>query len=635
MQNKEEKKILKLITIIPIILVICISVVATYLFIVDKSNYHNINKQELKDEFIKKNKELGKTKVNEIYDYIEYEKKNSEYFLKETLKQRTDEVYNIINSIYLKYHKTHSKKTIMRKIKDFLYDYRFNNGRGYFYLYDLDGENIMHPINKNIVGKNVLRKDFAYVSVSVKKIFKSLKNKDKAFCDIRWKKPKAEGTYRKITYNRVFKAYNLVIGTGEYLENYENNIKNKVLKYINSHSYSQNGYVFIYDYKGKALAHFYKKFINKNRWEFKDKRGVFIIKELINIVKEKKEGFLTYIASLKPETKKPSLKTSFIKGFDTWQWAIGTGFYQDDVDREISKIENYEDAEKQKDIMNILMISIVLTIITILFSYFISSILKKMFLAHKEELLLYVNENRKKDSILAQQSKMVAVGEMIQNISHQWRQPLSTISTVSTGLKMKKEYSMLKDEDFDEGIEKISFYTHYLSQTIDDFRDYFSPDKTIKEFELKQMVEKSLKLLDVQLSENNINVIYKLDNIKVCSSESMLIQVLLNLFSNAKDEFIKRENEEHFIFVDAKIEDEVVLLVKDNAGGINPENLDKIFEIYFSTKDKKEGSGIGLYMVDEIIKSLKGSIIVRNEEYSYNDKSYKGAVFEIKLPNGK
>ncbi|MBS9782244.1 MAG: cache domain-containing protein [Arcobacter sp.] len=637
MVDKRERNILKLIKFVPITLSICLSLFVTYLFILSKSNYHEANKAELKKIYIKKNKQKIKDEVYRVYDYINYETKNAESYLKKSLKERNDEVYNIVNSIYKKYRKTHRKKTILKKINDFLNTYRFNEGRGYFYIYDLNGTNLIHPIKKHIVGKNVLKKDFSYISEGVRKIFSSFKNKNETFCEIKWDKPgDTKKLYDKITYNRIFKPYNIVIGTGEYLEEYEDNLKKRILKYLNHHTYSKNGYVFIIDYKGRMLSHFSKKLVNVNRINFKNIKGVFIIKDLINIAK-KGEDFYTYVATVKPQTGEPSLKTSFIKGFDKWQWAIGTGFYIDEVDKELNKIEKYSNAEAQKDIINIILLSLLITIFAAAFSIYISSLLKKMFLEHKEELLKQVEENRKKDSVLAQQSKMAAMGEMIQNISHQWRQPLSAISTVSSGLKIKKQYGTLEDEDFDKGIEKISFHTQYLSQTIDDFRDYFNPSKEIKAFSLKNTIDKSLKLLDVQLSENNIEIIDNIgDDVTICTCESMLMQVFINLFSNSKDEFIKNKDERHCIFLDFKEENnESIILIKDNAGGIAEENLEKIFEIYFSTKEEKEGSGIGLYMVSEIIKKLNAKIEVRNEDFTYEGKEYKGAVFEIRLASCK
>ncbi len=637
MSNKKEENILRLIKFVPVFSMMFLVFGITYFVVLNESDFHNENKKELKKLYIEKSKQKVKNEIYGIFDYIEYRTKNAEIFLKKDLKKRIDEVYKVMAFIYNKYKKTHTKEQIVEKIKDFLHSYSFNDGRGYFYMYYLDGTNILLPSNKSIEGTNILKNPLPYIHETANKVLLSLKGKNEAFCKIKWTKPNDKKTvYEKITYNRIFKPYDIIIGTGEYIENYENRLKKEILLYLNKHKHSKNKYIFIYDYNGKTLSHFYKKFVNKNRWDFKNKVGVFLIQDVVNLAKKEKEGFLTYIASFKPETKKPSLKTSFIKGFDKWQWAIGTGFYHDDVSQNIKEIEEYSEKQKKKDIINILIFSGIITVFVLVFSLYISNLLKRMFLEHKEELLKHTQEARKKDFILAQQSKMVAIGEMIQNISHQWRQPLSAVSSISSGLKLKKEYKILQDKEFDEGMEKIIFYTQYLSQTIDDFRNYFASNEELKSFNLKATIDKCIKLLEVQLNKNNIKIINNVEDFSVISRENMLIQVFLNFISNAKDEFIKKENKDRFIFIGLEERKEnFSILVKDNAGGIASENLDKIFSMYFSTKTNKEGSGIGLYMVREIVEGLNGEIKARNEEFIYEGKNYKGAVFEIILPLSK
>ncbi len=637
MTNKKEKNILKLINFVPVFLIICLSFGITYFIILDKNNSHNENKKELRELYIEKSKQKVKDRIYGIFDYMEYKTKNAEIFLKEDLKQRIDETYKIMNFIYNKYKKTHTKEQIIEKMKDFLQNYSFNEGRGYFYMYYLNGICILLPSDKSIEGTNILKSPLPHVRETASKVLSSLKDKNEAFCKIRWTKPNDKKTiYEKISYNKIFEPYNILIGTGEYLKNYEEKLKKEILSYLNNRIYSKNKYIFIQDYVGNTLSHSNKKIINTNRWNFKNKAGVFLVQEVVRIAKEEKEGFFTYIASYKPETKKPALKTSFVKGFDKWQWVVGTGFYHDDVSKDIKEIEEYSEKQKKKDIINILILSSIITIFVLLFSFYISHLLKKMFLEHKEELVKHTQEARKKDFILAQQSKIVAIGEIIQNISHQWRQPLSAISTISSGLVLKKQYDILEDKEFDESMEKISFYTQYLSQTIDDFRNYFAANEDIKFFNLRDTINKCAKLLEVQLNENDIKIINNVEDFTILSRENMLIQVFLNFISNSKDEFIKKENKDRFIFIDfEKREENFSILVKDNAGGILSENLDKIFSMYFSTKTKKEGSRIGLHMVKEIIKGLNGEIKARNEEFIYKGKNYKGAVFEIILPLSK
>ena len=226
---------------------------------------------------------------------------------------------------------------------------------------------------------------------------------------------------------------------------------------------------------------------------------------------------------------------------------------------------------------------------------------------------------------------MAAMGEMLENIAHQWRQPLSAISTISTGIKIQYEYSEVNKEDVIKSMNTIATTTKYLSQTIDDFRDYFNPLKEASYFNLRTIFEKVSDLLEPQLNLKNIQLIKDIDDIHIFGVENEFLQVIINILNNSKDEFDKKEFDKKYVFIDTKItDDEIIVILKDNAGGIDETIINKVFEPYFTTKIKSKGTGIGLYMSKEIIeKHMQGSLTVLNETYTYKEKSYIGAVFYI------
>ena len=243
---------------------------------------------------------------------------------------------------------------------------------------------------------------------------------------------------------------------------------------------------------------------------------------------------------------------------------------------------------------------------------------------------------RQKDKLLYQQSKMAAMGEMIGNIAHQWRQPLSAISTAASGMKIQKEFGNLSDKIFFETTDKIVEITQHLSKTIDDFRNFFKTDKEKAKFNLKSVIEKDLVLLEAIFKNNDILLIKELDdNIVIDGYENELTQALLNIVNNAKD-IVKEKplSEDKFIFINTFLEgDNAIVSIKDNGGGIPDDIIDKIFEPYFTTKHQSQGTGIGLYMTRQIIvDNMHGSIEVENDSYEYNGKEYKGAKFTITLP---
>ena len=255
---------------------------------------------------------------------------------------------------------------------------------------------------------------------------------------------------------------------------------------------------------------------------------------------------------------------------------------------------------------------------------------KKLAIRIKKEL----DKHQEKDRILAQQQKMVAMGQMIENIAHQWRQPLSVISTSASGLKLKKQLNILEDEELIKSIDKIVDTAKYLSDTIDDFRYFFKPKKDKTKFSLTKNIEKSLSFLEATLKENSIKVEFDYEDIDIIAYETELIQVFINIINNSKDAFIEKKIEDRVIFISIKkFPNRILIEIKDNAGGVEEDILDKVFEPYFTTKHQYNGTGIGLYMSNQIIKThLNGDIFMKNCSFKYKNIEQKGVITTIVLP---
>lgn len=244
-----------------------------------------------------------------------------------------------------------------------------------------------------------------------------------------------------------------------------------------------------------------------------------------------------------------------------------------------------------------------------------------------------LEKSQQKDRILAQQQKMVSMGQMIENIAHQWRQPLSVISTNASAIKLKKEMNLLKDDELIKTVEQIVNTSKYLSQTIDDFRYFFRPQKDKEIFSLASCIKKCLDLINENFVQNNIKIIYKLEDINVIGYETELIQVLINILNNSKDAFVQNNIDKKLIFITLKeINKKVHIEIYDNALGVSQNILDKVFEPYFTTKYKSSGTGIGLYMSKEIVtRHMDGDIFMDNYEFTYENEKYKGAKLSIVL----
>ncbi len=334
MLHKDEKKLIKLIKIIPVFIVIIVCSIVTILLSIEKNIALNNDLKNLEKDYLEKNKEIVKNQVENVHKYITNEKLNSENELKDDLKNHMDEAFAVINYIYDKYKDKDSKEEIILKIKDSLKAVRFNNNRGYFYIYTKDGTNVLHPINPEFENKFMLNHQDSLGNFVIKDIFKDLKDKNEAFTTLYWVKPEdLKNQYKKITYNKVFEPYNLVIGTGEYLDDFEEITKEKILSFISSIRYDKNDYIFIIDKEGVYLSHFEKSYIGLNRIELKDPNGFMITKEIIKSARDGNAAYLEYIGTIKPQTKLPSKKITYIRGFKDWDWAIASGFYTDELEK--------------------------------------------------------------------------------------------------------------------------------------------------------------------------------------------------------------------------------------------------------------------------------------------------------------
>ena len=247
-----------------------------------------------------------------------------------------------------------------------------------------------------------------------------------------------------------------------------------------------------------------------------------------------------------------------------------------------------------------------------------------------------ITQYKEQELLLQQQQRLASMGDMMINIAHQWRQPLSVISTAATGLKIRKEHDMLTDEDIYNTCDAIDESAQYLSSTINDFSTYMKGDESKPvRFDLKNDTDSFLKLVDSTIKRYNIKIILELEeHIKVEGYPNELIQCFINIFNNAKDALLQNHENNRYIFITQRVTDHTITIkFKDNAGGIPEDIIPKIFEPYFTTKHKSQGTGLGLNMTYNIIvNAMKGTLKVNNVSYEFNSIKMKGAEFTITLP---
>ncbi|WP_324171398.1 ATP-binding protein [Sulfurimonas sp.] len=259
----------------------------------------------------------------------------------------------------------------------------------------------------------------------------------------------------------------------------------------------------------------------------------------------------------------------------------------------------------------------------IAFVFFVLFLYYSYMLLRREEELLKVNEildervkaeilkNQEKEQVLIQKAKLSSQGEMINSIAHQWRQPINELSSIFMNLEFKHSMNKLSKEMMILKVSKAENILTFMSNTIEDFRNFFKLDKEKVSFNLHDLVDEILNISNITFAQNSIKVHKSIDKEQeIFAYKNELAQVLLNLLENAKDALVEKKIEEPSIFISLKKSKSTLYIsVKDNAKGIPKEHMAKIFDLYFSTK--LEGSGIGLYISKLIIeKHFNGKIKV-------------------------
>lgn len=250
-----------------------------------------------------------------------------------------------------------------------------------------------------------------------------------------------------------------------------------------------------------------------------------------------------------------------------------------------------------------------------------------------------VEKSRKKDKILFEQSKLASLGEMIGNIAHQWRQPLSLISTAATSVLFYKEMNKLDDKQITTQMTLINDQSQYLSKTIDDFTNFIKNEENFNDISIKEVVKSALNLVEASFHNNYIKFETNLINdLRINGSKNELEQALINIFNNAKDILKEKDEEDRIIKIKTYLENDnqIILTIQDSGGGVPEDIIEHIFEPYFTTKHQSQGTGLGLSMVDKIIRERHHqTVYVENKQFEYNFKNYTGACFTIIFNNGE
>jgi len=398
-------------------------------------------------------------------------------------------------------------------------------------------------------------------------------------------------------------------------------IRNNISKLLSLFVTNRYKYIYIVD-KNSGDFRFLVDGSKEDRAAFLEPYEPIELKKWNEVYKTKKDIYFTHknIESLWMTYLKPIVIDNKVKAILVIDFSM----------KEHSKIEN--SLQYLNNIFKFLIYLFIFIFIIIVWFSFIDAKKEKQLSELNKTLEKRVQEeilkNREKDKQLFYQSRLAQMGEMISMIAHQWRQPLASISAVIISIKFKAQMNQLDKEFILQKMESLMNYTQYLSHTIDDFREFFKPTKQKELVSFEEIMQSVLDIIGVSLKNRGIELSMKIeykDKFLVFSNE--LKQVILNLIKNAEDVLSETNLKHKKINIKIYKKENIIFEIEDNGGGIKEDISDKIFEPYFSTKDKN-GTGIGLYMSKMIVqKHLNGELIFQNTD--------NGVLFKIILKEEK
>ncbi|MDA3947090.1 MAG: ABC transporter substrate-binding protein [Helicobacteraceae bacterium] len=386
-----------------------------------------------------------------------------------------------------------------------------------------------------------------------------------------------------------------------------------------------NGWEYAFENISETAEIIYKHYNSQN------KNLIQLIKEgeVLKRLAYHKNGTIGYLDC---NQLKDIVKVYKVLGLVTKDIDMESFIYEYNHPKEVAFTLSYD------DIFHSALVS-VLVLVTLGSSLLFVSLRKRWLLTKhglKEEIDRQKMEIDKQNRVIMEQSKIAAVGEMLSNIAHQWRQPLNIISLnivkIETGILLGRE---IKKEELLQISDDINRQAQYLSQTIDDFRNIFNANiDSIEPFDLNDAIKKLNELTKDAFANNQIEIVVMIEPCRITYNESLLIQSLLNIYNNALDAIIENQSVHKYFFIETTCNaDGVVIMLKDSGGGIDDEILLKIFEPYYTTKHKSKGTGLGLYITYRIItEHFNGEVSVHNADYEYSGLKLRGAEFVITIP---
>ena len=583
--------------------------------------------KRIERSIVTQKKELIKSEVKRVKEYIDIERKNTISETKERIEEQTNNVYKIVESGYAIYGKD------SKKLKQSIDGLDFFGDRGYVFIIRMnDGVWEILPRDRGREGKSA----YEYKDENGKTPLLELKkqvaaNPNGCFVEYKWKNPVSGKVEQKISYVKYFAPLDWVVGSGEYMEAVENRLKQKAADHILNMRFANDGYTSIYQNDGKIISvPSVGRLAGFNIYEAKDPLEQKT-KEIVSIQTEqaKKGGGFYRYEWIKPSTGRDTPKIAYAEEYKEWGWIIATGTYIDDIITEEKKrTEEIREIHKHK-LISTITIFVVVSIVTAIFLAVVTASFNSILGGYKTSLRqknseleelnkglearvsAEVAKSEERQYLLLKQSRLAAMGELISNIAHYWRQPLNAVSIILQDFPIAYTEGEMDEKYVKSNTQKAVSLINDLSKSLEKFRSFFAPDTDKTAFGIISKVKEALSLLSASLEAKEISVsINNTEELESIGHPNEFMQVILNILLNSKDAIVKNKVENGAIDISiSKQNGDALITITDNGGGIPEDVIDKIFEPYFTTKFKSNGAGMGLYMSKSIIEESMGGTI--------------------------
>jgi len=575
MENKKQLKFL--IFIFPLVTLFLYGLLS-YMFMMytQKENAkHEIVRY--KETLMQIHKTALKEKLNSLAQFIHYYDNKTSYKIREDSEYIVKIATSIANNIIEKYENKLPESEIKSLIKEALANLTFEEGIGYLFILDNKGKVYINK-NNNMIAKDLEEYEKTSRESSMVKEFEKATEDDKeeegSYVDYYWYVPglNKDKQYYKISYVKKIEKFGWYVGAGEYLDLMKKRIRHDVLEYVEDNYRFKHGYLFVSDSKNNII---------------------FAPKES-NITKE---ALKKYRMDGVYHDDKTLAYTKYIPEYD---WYIIAVKDLKDVKKSLELKKQENEKNFSDNIKTNLYIMFATWFLSIILSIYLSVIISKLLRKYDDQL----KETNEK---LIFQSRQALLGELLPMIAHQWRQPINKIASVIALLRFDDD-ERTNPEKLDKHYQQIEDNIEFMSETIDDFREFYKPKHNVTEANLKELVEKSINLVDSAIKKKNIKLIKKLEDITHKVFVNEFLQVMINLIKNAVDALDEGGTIEVKLFKNKQ--GLIVIEVIDNGKGIKKEMLEKIFEPYVTTK---KSMGLGLYMSKIIIeKHMRGELTASN-----------------------